>query len=51
MGCGLDGRGLIPGRVKIFPLLLNVLIDSRALPAFFPMDTVSYFAGGKETAA
>jgi hypothetical protein len=46
-GYGLDGRGSIPGRDKIFSLLHIVQISSGAYTASYPKGTGGAFHGDK----
>jgi hypothetical protein len=50
-GYGLDGRGSIPGRGKIFFLLHSVQTGSEDHPASFSTGIVSDLLGVKATGA
>jgi hypothetical protein len=50
-GYGLDGRSLIPGRGKYFPLLHSVQTGSGVHPASYPMYNIRSFPGGKVAGA
>jgi hypothetical protein len=51
MGYGLDGRGSIPGRGKIFFLLHSVQTESETHPASYSMGTRDKFPTEKAAEA
>jgi hypothetical protein len=51
MGCWFDGRDLIPGRVKAFPVFHTFHYDPEAHTTPYPRGTYSSFPGSKAAEA